>query len=405
MRKTVPVSELKLGMYVAELDRPWTDTPFKFQGFVLERAEQIEVLQKLCKVVYVDPDRSEILDKLPDNTLLPMKSAVDLSRTKIAKYPEQAPIEAEYGVAVRKHAASTEALREAVLKPLQSGATLDGKRVTEAVEGVTESVLRNPDAMLLFTQLKEKGDYTQAHAVDSSVYMTVFGRFLEMSRDDIALLGHLGLLQDIGKVRLPTKLLEKRERLTEDEMQQARKHVQYSVEILRATPHLPPGLAELAGLHHERHDGSGYPKKLAGKEIGLIGSVAGIVDTFTALTARRPYAEPLAPSTALSILYKHRGTLLDGFLVEQFIRCLGIFPVGSIVEMNSGETGIVIAQNLAKRLLPRVMVIKDSEGKSLRPQKIVDLSREPKTVKGEAYRIRRTLEYGKVPLPAEAVFA
>jgi len=318
VRKTVPVTELRLGMYVAELDRPWTDTPFKFQGFVLDKPEQIEILQKHCQVVFVDPDRSEILAKLPDN--IAARSAVDLSRTKVTSYTEQAPLEQEFGTAVRHQAAGAAALRDAVLAPLQAGETLDAGRVTEAVNNLTESVLRNPDAMLLFTQLKSKGDYTQSHSLDCSVYMMVFGRFLEMSPEDIALLGHVGLLQDVGKVRLPTALIEKRERLTEEELAKLRKHVDYSGEILRNTPRLPPQLAELAMLHHERHDGSGYPRGLAGREIGLIGSIAGIVDTFSALTARRPYAEALAPSTALSILYKHRGTLLDGFLVEQFIR-------------------------------------------------------------------------------------
>jgi HD-GYP domain-containing protein (c-di-GMP phosphodiesterase class II) len=403
VRKTVAVGELKFGMYVAELDRPWTDTPFKFQGFVLENAEQIEILQKHCKVVFVDPDRSEVLAKLPASALA--KSAVDLSRTKIAKYAEQAPIEKEFATAVRQHAASAAALKDAVLAPLTAGGTLDARRVSEAVNGLTESVLRNPDAMLLFTQLKSKGDYTQSHALDSSVYMTVFGRFLEMSREDIALLGHLGLLQDVGKVRVPTGLIEKRERLTEEELAALRKHIEHSGDILRETSGLPSALPELALLHHERHDGSGYPNKLKGKEIGLIGSIAGIVDTFAALTARRPYAEALAPSTALSILYKHRGTLLDGYLVEQFIRCIGIFPLGSVVELNSGETGIVIAQNLAKRLQPRIMVVRDAAGNELRPQKLVDLSREPKTASGEPYRIRKTLEYGRVPVQPETLFA
>ena len=136
-----------------------------------------------------------------------------------------------------------------------------------------------------------------------------------------------------------------------------------------------------------------------------MGSIAGIVDTFAALTARRPYAEALAPSTALSILYKHRGTLLDGYLVEQFIRCIGIFPLGSVVELSNGETGIVVGQNLAKRLQPRIMVVRDAAGNPLKPQRLIDLSREPKTASGEPYRIRKTLEYGRVPVQAETLFS
>src|SRR5688572_6594744 len=362
LKKRTTIAELQFGMYVAELDRPWTETPFKFQGFVLQTPEQLETLKKFCKTVFVDPDRQEILDRLPDQTRLgPIRSAVDLSRTGKTKYAELAPVEQEYTTASATHASGTATVREA-LAALRAGKTLDAKKLEEAVNGVTQSVMRNADAMLLFTQLQQKGDYTQSHALDVSVYMTAFGRFLEMSREDIRLLGHLGLLQDVGKVRLPDALIQKRERLTFEEFELAKKHVVYSQEILRATPGLPPDLADLAVLHHERHDGSGYPNGLRGKEIGLIGSIAGIVDTFDALTARRPYAEPVAPSTALSMLYKWRGTFFDVYLVEQFIRFVGIFPLGSVVELNSGEVGIVISQNLEKRLQPRVMVIRDPAG-------------------------------------------
>jgi len=404
MRKTVPVGELQFGMYVAELDRPWTDTPFRFQGFVLETPEQLETLKKFCKVVHVDPDRAEVIARLPDQAIGPARAAVDLSRTRKVKYVELAPVEQEFGRAVSMHGSGEKAVQESVLA-LRAGKTLDAQRVSEAVNGVTESVLRNPDAMLLYTQLQQKGDYTQSHALDVSVYMTAFGRFLEMSREDVALLGHLGLLQDVGKVRLPNALIEKRDRLTVEEFELAKKHVEYSAEILRETAGLPAQLPALALLHHERHDGSGYPKKLRGKEIGLIGSIGAIVDTFDALTARRPYAEPVAPSTALSMLYKWRGTFFDPFLVEQFIRCIGIFPIGSTVELNSGETGIVIAQNLEKRLQPRVMVIRDAAGNPIKPQKLLDLSRGPKVASGELYRIKRTLEYGRVPVTAENLFS
>ena len=405
MRKTVPVEELQFGMYVAELDRPWTDTPFRFQGFVLQTPEQLETLKKYCKQVQVDPAKAETIAQLADPAIGSgaMKSALDLSRTGKVKYIEQAPVEQELRRAMAVHLKGKKAVQE-ILIALRAGKMLDAQSVTEAITGLIESVLRNPDAMLLYTQLQQKGDYTQSHALDVSVYMTAFGRFLEMSREDVVLLGHVGLLQDVGKVRLPNRLIEKRDRLSVEEFELAKKHVEYSAEILRETAGLPAQLPELALLHHERHDGSGYPNKLRGKEIGLIGSIGAIVDTFDALTARRPYAAPVAPSTALSMLYKWRGTFFDPFLVEQFIRCIGIFPIGSTVELNSGETGIVIAQNLEKRLQPRVMVIRDAAGNPLKPQKLIDLSRGLKIASGEPYRIKRTLEYGRIPMSAEALF-
>jgi HD-GYP domain-containing protein (c-di-GMP phosphodiesterase class II) len=319
------------------------------------------------------------------------------------RYDELAPVEREVKQAEVAYKGTT-SLASEVVEAARAGRTLDTPRVEQAVSSMTESVLRNPDALLLFSQLKEKGDYTTSHAVDVAVYMTAFGRFLQLPTEDISLLGYLGLLQDVGKTKLPTELLNKRNRLSEAEFAQAKQHVQYSVEILQKTPGLPPSLPELAVLHHERQDGSGYPKGLKGKDIGLFGSIAGIVDTFDALTARRPYAEPVPPSAALSMLYKWRGTFFDPVLVEQFIRCIGIFPLGSTVELNSGEIGIVIAQNVEKRLQPRVMVIRDAAGNPLKPQKLLDLSRGLKAPDGEPYRIRRTLEYGRIPVTAESLF-
>jgi len=218
------------------------------------------------------------------------------------------------------------------------------------------------------------------------------------------LLGYVGLLQDVGKLRLPKELLDRRGRLSAAEFELAKQHVGHSVEILRATPGLPAELPRIAALHHERHDGSGYPAGLRGDEIGMLGSIAAIVDTFDALTVRRPHADPVSPSAAISMLYKARGVSFDAHLVEQFIRCIGIFPVGSLVELNSGETGVVIAQNAARRLSPRVMVIRDAAGNPMYTQKLLDLARSPRATANEPYRILGTLEYGSVPFDPNTMF-
>jgi len=386
----VRVEDLQFGMYVAELDRPWTDTPFLFQGFVLERPEQVETLKKYCRSVLVDTERSTLRDA---PALKPAPT----------RYREQVPVEREVERAKSVHAGAERALGDA-FNAVRAARTLDAASVEQAVAGMTESVLRNPDALLLFSQLREKGDYTVSHALDVAVYMVSFGRFLQLSLEDITTLGYLGLMQDVGKIRVPDAILGKRDRLTAEEFEQAKRHVAHSADILRTTPGMPGHIAELALLHHERLDGSGYPQALRGKAIGLLGSIAAIVDTFDALTARRPYAEAVSPSAALSMLYKWRGSFFDADLVEQFIRCIGIFPLGSVVELNSGEVGIVIAQNLEKRLLPRVMVIRDGGGNPLKPQKLLDLARNPHARPGEPYRIKRTLEYGKAPVSAQSLF-
>jgi HD-GYP domain-containing protein (c-di-GMP phosphodiesterase class II) len=391
LKKNIPVAELRYGMYVAQLDRPWTDTPFMFQGFVLETDEQLATLKKFCKTVFVDEERSELREPAPLKPFTP-------------RYSVQVPVEREVERVKVVHSGTQSTVRE-VLSAVRAHKTLDAKSVEHAVTAMTESVLRNPDALMLFSQLRAKGDYTHSHSIDTAVYMTSFGRFLQLPVEQISLLGYVGLMQDVGKLRIPTEILTKRDRLTPAEFEQAKLHVQHSVDILHTTPGLPPELPELAALHHERHDGSGYPKGLKASDIGMVGSIAAIADTFDALTAQRPYAQAVSPSTALSMLYKWRGTFFDSVLVEQFIRCIGIFPLGSIVELNSSEIGIVIAQNMEKRLQPRVMVIRDAAGNPLRPQKLLDLSREPKLPGGEVYRIKRTLEYGKAGVNADTLFA
>ena len=393
MKKTLPVAELRFGMYIAELDRPWTETPFRFQGFVLSSEQQLETLRKYCKSVVVDVEK----------TVLAEQPRAGMQYFGKAVYAEKASVEQELGPA-RVAYTSGHAMVKDTLAKVRIGRNLDAEHVRAAVKSLTESVLRNPNAMLLFSQLRDKGNYAESHSLDVSIYMAAFGRFLQLEPQQIELLGYVGLLQDIGKVRLPKALLEKRGRLTPEEFEQAKLHVSYSVEILRATAGIPIELPRLAVLHHERYDGSGYPSRLQGSHIGMVGGIAAIVDTYDAMTVQRPYADPVAPSAAISNLYKWRGVFFDPGLVEQFIRFIGIFPVGSLVELNSGEVGVVISQNLEQRLKPRVMVIRDAKGIEMRPQKLLDLSRSPKATAEEPYRILRTLEQGRVPVRSEELF-
>jgi HD-GYP domain-containing protein (c-di-GMP phosphodiesterase class II) len=398
-RKQVPVGQLEFGMYVAALDRPWTDTPFMFQGFHLRTDQQLETLKKFCKHVFVDMEKTELEDRSRPRAPAP--------RFKIrgnTAYPETVNVETEVKRAAPVYTQTVAAVNE-LLRPLTQGSTvLEAKEVKESVMRLTDSVVRNPDALLLVSKLREKSAVAHARALQVSLYMIVFARFLELAREELELLGLLGLLQDVGKTQLPASIMEKQGPLTPEQAEFAKKHVALSAEILKATPGIAPQLPELALLHHERQDGSGYPRGLKGEQIGLYGSIAAIADTFDALTAVRPYAETLSPSSALSFLYKERGTGYHSELVEQFIQCVGAFPVGSVVELNSAEVGIVIAQNLVRRLKPRVMVVLDAQGNPMRPHKILDLDKNPKVRPDEPYRIRRTMEQSKLQVDPRELF-
>ncbi|MGE0557075.1 MAG: HD-GYP domain-containing protein [Burkholderiales bacterium] len=415
MKKEVPVEQLEFGVFISELDRPWTETPFMYQGFVLSNDKQLEALKKYCKKVYIDldkgpdlPDRSQLQTGNVGGPAVPRPAAplgpsvLTTIKHKVT-YREKATVDEELPVA-RTAQHKTEVVLKEIMSNVEAGKALDAPRVQEAVSNMTDSVVRNPDAMMLLAKLKEKGGHTLDRAFGVSIYMLTFGRFLQLPRDQLDLLGMVGLLQDVGMTAVPEEVVTKKGPLSKVELMVCRSHVAHSITILKETPGLPPELPVIAALHHERYDGSGYPNGLKGEQIGLFGSIAGLVDCFDAMTHARPYAETYSPSNALNQLYNSRNVLFDGPLVEQFVQCIGIFPVGALVEMNSGEVGIVIAQNMVRRLLPRVMLVLDAKGSLLKPQLILDLSKDPKASPGVPYRIKRTLEQGSVPIDPSEFF-
>lgn len=391
-KKRIAVEELRIGMYVVELDRPWLGTSFAFQGFTITSALQIEEIRKYSKSVVVDVDPRPRQDD-------PRRKDITgpLVVRGSTQYTTQVAAEAEVPRAKTIYAAC-EAVVSEMARRLRFDGVVDARQLKSSVNEITDSVLRNPDAMMLLSKLKIKGEYEFGRAVDTSVLMIAFGRFLQLAREQLDVLGLAGALLDVGKIRVPDGVLNKKGVLTPEEYELAKKHVLYSVELIGKDKEFPREVLDVVLQHHERQDGSGYPRGLRGAEISLYGSIAGIVDSYSALVSMRPYAEQLSPSNALGQLYKLRGKLFHDALIEQFIQCIGIYPVGSVVELNTGEIGVVIAQNLVRRLQPRVMVILDKDWKPVQPQKILDLLKEPRASADEPYRIRRTMQADALPM-------
>ena len=394
-KKQVAVDDLRIGMYVVELDRSWLGTPFDFQGFPLTSEEQIQSLKVYCRSVFVDPEREEWK---PGQR----RSATQEVRGSVI-YREVTPVEKEVVVAREIYKSCEDAIRQS-LDNLHSHGEIDSQKLKAAVTPMTESIQRNPDAMMLLNTLRQKGGYELGRAMDTSILMITFGRFLQFPKERLEVLGLAGMLLDVGKTKLPDTILRKNDMLSPDEYEQVKAHVMHSVELVRGASGLPSGVEEIVMTHHERQDGSGYPNGLKGDAIPIDGAIAALVDSFSALTSSRPYAEQAAPSNALSLMHKLRGKLFHEALVEQFIQCIGIYPVGGAVELSTGEVAIVIAQNLVRRLQPRVMVILDAAWAPIHPQKILDLVKEPKANEDEPYRIRRTLPKDKLPIDPSEFF-
>jgi HD-GYP domain-containing protein (c-di-GMP phosphodiesterase class II) len=389
-RKAVLVGDLQFGMYIAQLDRPWTETPFAFQGFALRSEQQLQALREFCKHVFVDVGLSEARPRGAAPAAPTPSAAPAFAIHGAAGYTAQTDLGREVEAASDLYTRAYKALEE-LLRPLEKGATaLDGGEVQRLVGALADSVIRNPDALLLVSKRRETRRAAHARALQVSVYMMVFGRFLQREPDEIRLLGLLGLLQDVGKARLPSALFETRGPFIAEAAELIRKHVELSAHIVGVTSGLPPKFANLVLLHHERQDGAGYPRGLRGYQIGLAGSIAAICDAYDELLAPPPYGEGRPAAQALKLLAKERGTAFHGPLLEQFIRCLGAFPIGSVVELASGEIGVVVGEHLMQRLKPKVLVLLDRAGKPAAVPKVIDLAA------GTDVRIRRTRHEGEL---------
>jgi len=483
MLVNVAAKDIRIGMFVAELDRPWTDTPFLLQGFLVEDEKQLAQLQSLCKFVHVDRTRSadgvfpEERDRTPRprRTIPPSskksRSAVSAGgksatvgkwseadllildviqelgprgrenvessdasgrnfqpglfgslldgisglfgkrasapvperRTATAArrpeaadteprtpvhhdfipqsinltfHPETKTIEEEMPEA-RQAFSQVEELSRQLVDDIHAGRLFSVDELEEVIDDVVGSALRSPDALMLVTRLKQQDVAIYGHSLQVSVYLVALGRHLGLPSEDLARLAMLGLFLDLGKTKVPAALLSRPGPLTPDEFNLVKQHVFLGVELIRQIPALDSRILNGVAQHHEREDGSGYPAGLRAEGIGLYGRMAAIVDTFVAMTNPRPYEAPISAYEALRKLSDLGGRLFHAPLVEQFIQTVGVFPVGSRVELSTGEVAIVLRQSTVRRLKPKVLVVTGPDKVPLKDPTALDLLMQP----------------------------
>lgn len=394
--KKVDVEALKPGMYVSRLDRPWIETPFPFQGFTLRSGHETRQLRVHCRYVYIDIERGDdTSEELIDESRSLDQQVVDLLRRPLAQqiYPITATLDDERAASQESHRRLQTALAD-IYDDIQAGKNVSLREAKLAVEGMTASIVRNPDAFIWLTRLKRKDTYAYAHAIDTSALAANFGRHLGLSRAELNELALATLLLDIGKIKLPDEMLAKPGKLTDAEFKLMRRHVQFSLELLGSCRGIGKETLKTIATHHERHAGHGYPRRLRGLEIPVFGRIAGIVDCYDAVTSVRPFAKALSQYEAIRKLYEWRDQDFQADIVEQFIQCLGVYPTGSLVELTTGQVGIVLAQNPVRRLKPVLMLILDEDKIAYNFQPRLDLVNEDQTAAGEPIEILRALEPG-----------
>lgn len=384
------VNELVLGMFVSGLDRPWTQTPFPLQGFFIHSQQDIQQLKNYCRHVHIDvlkgvaPARAELL------TLGKKGQAQKISSrapgASVAKIPT-APIKIQhnlYPITTRLavEISSARELHQQVYNALaqvmeQTGPShYQGIQETQrAASAMVDSILRSPDAFTWLSRVREKDEHTYGHAVRAAVWGILFGRHIGLSRADLNTLAMGLLLKDIGKTRLPLALLQSPSRNAEEE-EFYEQFVAFGVDILNTLEDISPKVVAVVKTHCERLDGSGFPEGLRGDKIPLLGKIAGLVTFYDESTCPRGQPFASSPSKTVSKLYEVRDELFQSDLVIEFIRAIGLYPTGTLVELNTGEVGVVVEQNFDRRLKPKMMLVLDSQKKPFAQPHFMDLAED-----------------------------
>jgi HD-GYP domain-containing protein (c-di-GMP phosphodiesterase class II) len=436
-RIKIDTADLERGMFVAQLDRPWLETPFLFQGFEIREDSEIRQLRQYCRHVYVDASRSSMpREKLLQATGKEEKYGAALNGARRAVQPRPrhlrwkvidflsrfdptgrladrlaqkhyrntVSVAAEAPRATRAYDSAVDTMNE-VIEGIQQGKGVDVGRVKDAVAPMIDSVLRNQDAMAWLVYLRKRDQYTYQHSIASSVWAVMLGRHLGFDRHGLDTLAMGGMLLDIGKAKVPEEILLKEGALDESELARMRAHVKLGLDIVKSTPGINADVLAMIASHHERHDGSGYPQGLVGNDIPVFGRISGLVDCFDAMTTRRPYATAKSSYDAIRELNSLAGTRFQKELVEQFVQALGMFPTGTLVELSTGEVGIVIEQNRVRRLRPRIMALLDADKQPVGGTRTLDLRRLPSNSNDpRAVWIVRGLEPGAFGLDPKDYF-
>ncbi len=360
----VPAMSLEPGMFVAELDRPWLETPFSLQGFVVRDQEDVLYISNYVDKVYVDTEYagSQVFLNL---ATMPAANAEG----------ERLQLKADFHQAKANFESAAESL-DRVFDKLKDTRTADFATVKEAVNPLIESVFKNQEAVAALLRLKETGDYRYNHGISMAMWAVILGRQIGLHRQELETLAIGCAMCDVGMTELPAELLSQPQALDATQQRIVRAHPRMGAELVSESDDVDFEILAIIENHHERMDGSGYPRGVDGASIPLLARIAGLADTYDAMISPRPYARARTSHEAVQELLDCKGRLFQETLVEQFVQAIGLFPTGTLVELNTGEVGIVTRQNDTRRLKPEIVIVLDSDHKERDNLQIVDLSNQ-----------------------------
>lgn len=376
--KLIGIAQLRIGMYVHDVNCSWMDHPFASNHFLVKTVDRINEIKALgVHELYIDTARGRDVEGVPARSADDLRHEVDVKMAEIARQIQTEPQRAELRLEVERarvlHSEANRIVR-GLIQDVRLGKQVELEQVEPVVENIIDSVFRNQDALLPLARLKDHDNYTFQHSVSVSALLVSFARGLKLERPIIKEIAIGGLLHDVGKAKVSDDILNKPAKLSEAEFAKMKSHVVQSILILQNTPGISRIALDVAGQHHERYDGTGYPNKLKGEQISLYGRMGAIVDVYDAITSDRCYHKGMAPTAALGRLLEWSKYHFDPELVRAYVKCVGIYPTGSLVRLESGRLGVVLEQHADKLMQPKVRVMFHAEHKRYLQPEDIDLA-------------------------------
>jgi len=407
--KQVAIDAAKVaeGMYISKLDRPWLETPFIFQGFEVREQAEIDMLQRYCSVVYIDVEKGKLSDDQV-RRLIQMQQQAGKPQRQVARRKAKEPGRFSrwlqkllmriglYRQAVSLASSGHEGYRIQTTVRAEADAARDAYKILakqhrqmmdratvkpqvltddlrEAVQPAIDSVLRNPNALAWTVFSRKRSSENYNRSVGTAIWCLMFGRHLEFDREMLEDLAMGGMLLDIGNAMIPKSIAATAGAISGEQRNLLRQHIEFGSQMLASSQGIKQSVADMVGCHHERFDGSGYPRGLHGNQIPPFARIAGIADSYDAMTSESPYSKPMAAYDAARALNDMRGKEFAAEVVEQFIAAMGMFPVASVVELNDGSVGVVLEQNPNNVLRPKVLLLLDENRNPLPEREVLEM--------------------------------
>lgn len=380
MLKKIPIDHLRLGMHLQAFCGAWLDHPFWRTKFVLEDPADIALIRESAiREVWIDVSKGLDIDA-------PLATPVETVESAEA-IPEEAPVvqeKASFSDEFKRAQKIVSHGKEAVVSMFQEarmGKAIEAEAAAPLVEEISNSVLRNPGALISLARLKTADDYTFMHSVAVCALMIALARQLGLNEQQVRDAGMAGLLHDLGKAMIPLEILNKPGKLTDAEFDLVKTHPEEGHKLLLEGSSVSEMTRDVCLHHHEKIDGSGYPKGLNGETMSLYAKMGAVCDVYDAVTSNRPYKAGWDPAESIKRMAEWKGHF-DPAVFQAFVKSLGIYPIGSLVRLASGKLGVVTEQGEQSLLKPKVKVFFSTKSQAYIKPETIDLARSPEKIAG-----------------------